>query len=290
MPGAVAKSLEAPPGHDVDDGSDGRNAAAEEGLGCRPGDERDDVGDRPADGAEEQLFAAGDGFCPGGEGDRGRAVLNVHNYRKALLESPSIEMRSMLNALDGGYTAPSPGGDPVAIPNTLPPDATFSRSTPRRPRPAVPGKRVWPWPRTPCGSTVSGIATHCPARSAIPSGSSEFIETEGATIAQIFYMLGVEPVYDSFGRVTDIRLIPSEKLGRPRIDVVVQTSGQLRDIAALSSFPDRQGCPYGSGGQGRRICEQCGRGHPGDRADTYREGSDSGGCPADVLLQGLRRG
>ena len=49
-----------------------------------------------------------------------QAVLNVHNYRKALMESPSIEMRSMLNALDGGYTAPSPGGDPVANPNTLP--------------------------------------------------------------------------------------------------------------------------------------------------------------------------
>lgn len=33
-------------------------------------------------------------------------------------------------------------------------------------------------------------------------------------------------------RVTDLRLIPSAELGRPRIDVVVQTSGQLRDVAA----------------------------------------------------------
>ena len=49
-------------------------------------------------------------------------------------------------------------------------------------------------------------------------------------------MLGVEPVRDAFGRVTDLRLIPSEELGRPRIDVVVQTSGQLRDIAASRLF------------------------------------------------------
>ena len=37
-------------------------------------------------------------------------------------------------------------------------------------------------------------------------------------------MLGVEPVRDAFGRVSDLKLIPSAELGRPRIDVVVQTS------------------------------------------------------------------
>lgn len=62
--------------------------------------------------------------------------------------------------------------------------------------------------------------------------SSEFIESEGTTIAQALYMLGIEPVRDAFGRVSDIQLISSETLGRPRIDVVVQTSGQFRDLAA----------------------------------------------------------
>ena len=68
--------------------------------------------------------------------------------------------------------------------------------------------------------------------------SSEFIETEGATIAQILYMLGVEPVRDPFGRVTDLRLIPSEELGRPRIDVVVQTCG-------IAPIPDKPRCENG---------------------------------------------
>ena len=49
-------------------------------------------------------------------------------------------------------------------------------------------------------------------------------------------MLGVEPLRDAFGRVNDLRLIPSKELGRPRIDVVVQTSGQLRDLAASRLF------------------------------------------------------
>ena len=66
--------------------------------------------------------------------------------------------------------------------------------------------------------------------------SGEFVQTGGATIAQVLYMLGVEPVRDRYGRVTDLRLIPSADLGRPRIDVVVQTSGQLRDLAASRLF------------------------------------------------------
>lgn len=33
------------------------------------------------------------------------------------------------------------------------------------------------------------------------------------------------------GRVVDLRLVPSSELGRPRVNVVVQVSGQLRDIA-----------------------------------------------------------
>ena len=51
-----------------------------------------------------------------------------------------------------------------------------------------------------------------------------------------YRLLGGEPVRDAFGRVSDLKLIPSAELGRPRIDVVVQTSGQLRDLAASRLF------------------------------------------------------
>ena len=165
-----------------------------------------------------------------------QAVLNVYNYRRALLESPSTEIGSMLNALDGGYTSPSPGGDPVANPNTLPTGRNLFAVNAE----ATPTRSAWEKGVALAENTLRLYRQrHCdslPRKVSYTLWSSEFIETEGATIAQIFYMLGVEPVYDSFGRVTDIRLIPSEKLGRPRIDVVVQTSGQLRDIAASRLF------------------------------------------------------
>ncbi|MFT4025026.1 MAG: cobaltochelatase subunit CobN, partial [Flavihumibacter sp.] len=71
-----------------------------------------------------------------------------------------------------------------------------------------------------------------PKKVAFTLWAGDFIQTEGAMLAQVFYLLGIEPVRDAFGRVADVRLIPAATLGRPRVDVVVQTSGQLRDLAA----------------------------------------------------------
>ena len=45
-----------------------------------------------------------------------RTVRNVGNYRSALERSPETEFASILNAMAGGYTTPSPGGDPIANP------------------------------------------------------------------------------------------------------------------------------------------------------------------------------
>ncbi|MDV7392766.1 cobaltochelatase subunit CobN, partial [Arthrospira platensis SPKY1] len=70
-----------------------------------------------------------------------------------------------------------------------------------------------------------------PEKVAFSLWGGEFIRGEGVNIAQILYLLGIEPVWNSRGRVYDVKLIPTETLGRPRIDVFVQTSGQFRDLA-----------------------------------------------------------
>ena len=48
-----------------------------------------------------------------------RTLKNVNNYKRALQESPDGELESLMNALNGGYTAPSPGGDPIVNPGIL---------------------------------------------------------------------------------------------------------------------------------------------------------------------------
>lgn len=164
------------------------------------------------------------------------ALSNVARYRKALEESPAAELSSIVNALNGGYVAPTSGGDPVLNPNVLPTGRNMFAINAEE----TPGAVAWEKGKALAENTISLYRRQhndsIPRKVSYTLWSGEFIETEGATIAQVLYMLGVEPVRDPFGRVTDLRLIPGEKLGRSRIDVVVQTSGQLRDIAASRLF------------------------------------------------------
>lgn len=165
-----------------------------------------------------------------------RTILNVNKYKTYLMESPESELRSNMNALAGGYVVPSPGGDPIANPNTLPTGRNLYSINAE----ATPSEAAWEKGKRLANATIDLYRkrhnNEYPRKVSYTLWSGEFIETEGATIAQILYMLGVEPVRDAFGRVSDLRLIPSAELGRPRIDVVVQTSGQLRDLAASRLF------------------------------------------------------
>ncbi len=161
-----------------------------------------------------------------------RTIENVAGYRLGLLQAPEDEMQSLLNALNGGYTRPSTGGDVVSNPRTLPTGRNLYGVNAE----ATPSETAWEKGKQLADQTIALYRRNhndsIPRKVSFTLWSSEFIETEGASIAQILYLLGVEPVRDAFGRVTDLRLIPSAELGRPRIDVVVQTSGQLRDLAA----------------------------------------------------------
>lgn len=208
------------------------------------------IGSRPAAShAAQGASAAAPAPVPAGseytrsERDFARAVLeiertirNVGRYRRALETSPECEFEALLGALSGGYTAPSPGGDPIANPNTIPTGRNLYAVNAE----ATPSETAWERGKALADNTIEMYRQRhgdsLPRKVSYTLWSGEFVETEGATIAQILYMLGVEPIRDVFGRVTDIRLIPSEQLGRPRIDVVVQTSGQLRDIAASRLF------------------------------------------------------
>ena len=201
----------------------------------------------PAHGAKSKGRAG----MPGGDGDNPgraemefaaavmeveRAVRNIGRYRDALSRSPEAELTSIVNALNGGFIAPTSGGDPVLNPNILPTGRNMFAVNAEE----TPSAAAWEKGKDLAQGTIDmyrrSHGDSIPRKVSYTLWSSEFIETEGATIAQILYMLGVEPVRDPFGRVTDLRLIPSGELGRPRIDVVVQTSGQLRDLAASRLF------------------------------------------------------
>lgn len=151
-------------------------------------------------------------------------------YREQLLASPVNEQNAMVRALSGGTVFPAPGGDPVLNPNVLPTGRNmYSINAENTPNP-----RAWEDGKRLAEATLKQyISKHgeYPRKVSYTFWAGEFINTEGATLAQVFWMLGVEPVRDAQGRVVDLKLVPSEELGRPRINVLVQVSGQLRDIA-----------------------------------------------------------
>ncbi|MDR1406475.1 MAG: cobaltochelatase subunit CobN [Tannerella sp.] len=160
-----------------------------------------------------------------------RAIRYVTVAQKALEDSPELELRALLNALSGGYVSPSSGGDAVANPAALPTGRNLYAVNAE----AMPSETAWEKGVALVNATLEQYRRQhgdYPRKVSYTFWSSEFIESEGTTIAQALYMLGVEPVRDSYGRVSDLQLVPSRRLGRPRIDVVVQTSGQFRDLAA----------------------------------------------------------
>jgi len=159
-------------------------------------------------------------------------VRSIASYREALVASPRLEMQALINALDGGYVRPTSGGDPVRNPGTLPTGRNMYSVDAEQ----TPSAEAWEVG----GKLGRSLIEHhraandgaYPRKVTFTLWPGDFIATEGAQLAQIFYLLGVEPVRDPFNRVVSVRAIPLERLGRPRIDVVAQTAGQFRDLAA----------------------------------------------------------
>ena len=151
--------------------------------------------------------------------------------RQLLKASAGAEIDAMVDALNGIPVRPAPGGDPVLNPNVLP----MGRNMYSINAEATPGPQAWEKGVALAEQTLSDyLKKHgeYPKKVSYTFWAGEFISSQGATVAQALRMLGVEPIRDEQGRVMDLRLIPSEELGRPRINIMVQVSGQLRDIAS----------------------------------------------------------
>lgn len=177
-------------------------------------------------GAKKEIMAQLNGKNVSADGDE----LNAVECRRLLTESAGAEINSMVNALNGIPVSPAPGGDPVLNPNVLP----MGRNMYSINAEATPGPKAWDDGVALAEQTLKNyVAKHgeYPRKVSYTFWAGEFISSQGATVAQAMRMLGVEPVRDDQGRVMDLKLTPSETLGRPRINILVQVSGQLRDIA-----------------------------------------------------------
>ncbi len=159
------------------------------------------------------------------------SLIKARELAANLAESPENEMKAILNALSGGYTAPSPGGDPILNPTVVPTGRNMYGVNAE----ATPDEEAWRMGSDLAEQILQNRIRETgrfPVKIALTLWGGEFVRDAGATVAQVLKLLGARPVRNAMGIVHDIELIPCAELGRPRVDVVVQTSGQFRDIAA----------------------------------------------------------
>ncbi|HEX8284574.1 MAG TPA: cobaltochelatase subunit CobN [Pyrinomonadaceae bacterium] len=141
----------------------------------------------------------------------------------------SGELDGLARALRGEYVEPGPGADIVQNPAVLPTGRNTHAVNPY----AVPSHAAYARAERVVGLLLERHrAEHgrVPRTMALVLWGLDNIKTQGEGVAQALWLLGVRPVRDSLNRVTEVEPIPLERLGRPRVDVVMTVSGIFRDL------------------------------------------------------------
>jgi len=143
------------------------------------------------------------------------------------------EVRSLVSALDSNYTSPSPADDPIRDPEVLPTGRNFRSLDPRR----VPTSAAWEVGKNLAEKIIEEYRQDhngtFPRKLAMVLWAWAMTD-HGVVESEILSLIGAKPVYDGYGGVCDVKLVPLSELGRPRIDVVVVPSGLDRDL-----FPEK---------------------------------------------------
>jgi magnesium chelatase subunit H len=162
-----------------------------------------------------------------------KTVALLHNLAATdRLLSRDSEIQGILDALDGRYIHPAPGGDLLRTPEILPTGRNLHGFDPFRIPSAyavADGAR----------QATRLIERHMADGNALPESiaivlwGTDNLKSEGGPMAQALALIGARPRFDSYGRLAGAALIPLEELGRPRIDVMVTLSGIFRDLLPL---------------------------------------------------------
>ena len=141
----------------------------------------------------------------------------------------SREIDALLQGMNGGFIPAGPAGIVTrGRDDVLPTGRNMYSLDPEK----VPSKAAWEVGKRLGNAVIEKFLKEeerYPENMAFYWMTTDIMWADGEGMAQILYMLGVEPVWLPNGKVRSFRVIPLEELGRPRIDVTVKISGILRD-------------------------------------------------------------
>ncbi len=143
--------------------------------------------------------------------------------------SVSHELDSLTSALRGDYIEPGPGADIIQNPNILPTGRNTHAVNPY----GIPSPIAFQKSERVIAALLERCLEergHYPEAIGMVLWGMDNIKTQGEGVAQALWLMGVSPRRDAMNRVTEVDVIPIERLGRPRIDVVMTISGIFRDL------------------------------------------------------------
>ena len=144
------------------------------------------------------------------------------------------ELPAIIQALDGRFVRPVPGGDILRQPAILPTGRNVHGFDPfRLPSAFAVADGAKQAARLLERHMADG--NKLPETVAMVLWGTDNLKSEGGPIAQVLALIGARPRFDSYGRLAGAELIPLEELGRPRIDVAVTLSGIFRDLLPLQT-------------------------------------------------------
>ncbi len=157
--------------------------------------------------------------------------IRADDMKSGLKACGKNEISSLLKALNGEYIVPGEGNDPVRNPDAIPSGRNFYGFNADK----VPSKEASEIGKNLADDMIGQYMEkhgNYPDKLGIILWSTELQRNEGVAVATVLNLLGITPVWDRKDQVVDIKPIPGVVLKRPRIDVLIQTSGLFRD-----SFP-----------------------------------------------------
>ncbi len=149
---------------------------------------------------------------------------------KQALQDNSGEMTALLRALNGEYIPSGPGGDIIRDgASVLPTGRNMHAIDPWRIPSELAFKRGKLIAETIIKRHLEENDGNYPETIAQVLWGLDTIKSKGEAVAVIIHLIGAEPAYDAQGKISHYSLVPLEKLGRPRIDVLIQISSIFRD-------------------------------------------------------------
>ncbi len=169
----------------------------------------------------------GEVYATGPDETKKQLFMRILDITSRIRESD--EIKSLLNGFSGHYIPPGPSGLITrGRDDVLPTGRNFYSLDPYR----LPTRAAYTVGQQLAHALLEkyvGDHGSLPESVAFYWMANDVMWTDGEGLAQMFALMGVEPVWQQNGRVQGIRVIPLETLGRPRIDILAKSSGIIRD-------------------------------------------------------------